>query len=59
LIERKIIVDQITRLIKINTLQFQNVDIEYIKSQEYFPEEFAHPVKEEGSTISYRSNTVE
>ncbi|KAI9245397.1 hypothetical protein EDC94DRAFT_628439 [Helicostylum pulchrum] len=38
-VEKKAIVDQITRLIKINTLQYQNLDIDYIKSQEFYAEE--------------------
>ncbi|GAA5812174.1 hypothetical protein MFLAVUS_005624 [Mucor flavus] len=37
--EKKAIADQITRLIKINTLQYQNLDIDYIKSQEFYAED--------------------
>lgn len=34
--ERKAITEQITRLVQINTLQFSNLDIDYIKSHEFY-----------------------
>lgn len=53
--DRKAAVEQITKLIKIETLQYKNVDMDFIKAQEYI----LSPFTESSSLVDNGSHIME
>lgn len=59
LTDRKAAVEQITKLIKIETLQYKNVDMDFIKAQEYILSPFEGSVIDSGSNVTEQTMEVQ